>query len=341
MIVPHIVERPEVLANHLLQRLLDRNLSTNTRLGIKAESTTRSLLQIPVVGRHIIVRTGHLHARETRHLALGVSGRDKMRTIIRLFQDGYVFALEIGMRQKVATYEPSNDAGVTTQPAHLIAKRTTDEGNILRIHNATIFLVDGFAKILSPLPLTAPTREHQQTITVAEVIDVLRSAPDVLEADAVEIHVAHIAHLQFIGLRRIAQEDIIRPTCTSDEHRFAIEHKPTEALRGIVILHLADTEGKLFIVSNLSIGHKLKRHVVKLGLAHVMAPPQTGILHMECLEIAHAEIAHLMGSQRNGSRKLATIKLTTHLALDGFVSQVAEGGTNGEPSLIERLQIEL
>ena len=62
VIVPHIVKGPEVLADHLLQRLTHRNLGTNARLRIEAEGTTRGLLEIPVVGRHIVVWPSHLHA---------------------------------------------------------------------------------------------------------------------------------------------------------------------------------------------------------------------------------------------------------------------------------------
>ena len=227
------------------------------------------------------------------------------------------------MRQEVATHKPGDDAGMTAQPTNLITKRTTDKGDILRTHNTTILLVDGFAEILSPLPLTAPAREHEQTITVAEVIDILRGTPDILEADAVQVHVAYIAHLQFIGLRGIAQEDIIRPTSTSDEHGFAIEHKPTEALGGVVILDFANTEGELFIVRHLTIDDELERHVVEFWFTHVMTPPQTRILNVERLEIADTEILYLIRFEGDRSRELPTIVFATNLALHRLVGEVS------------------
>ena len=264
-----------------------------------------------------------------------------MRTIIRTLQDINIPALKVGMRQEVTAYEPGDDAGVTTQPAHLIAKRTADEGDILRANDATIFLVDGLAQILSPLPLTTPAREHEQTVAVTEVIDILRGTPDILEADAVEVHVTHIAHLQFVGLWRVAQKDIIRPSCTTDEHRFAVEHKPTETLRGVIVLHLTDAKGELFIIGHLIINNKLQCHVVEFGLTHVMAPPQTGMLHVEGLETANAEVAHLFRGEGDWRRELTAIKLSTHLTIDGLVREVAERSTHSEPRLIEGLEINL
>ena len=65
VVVPHVVQRPEVLADHLLQGLTYRQLCADARLGIEAEGTAGSLSQIPVVGCHIVVGTRHLHARET------------------------------------------------------------------------------------------------------------------------------------------------------------------------------------------------------------------------------------------------------------------------------------
>ena len=341
VVVPHVVQRPEVLADHLLQGLTYRQLCADARLGIEAEGTAGSLSQIPVVGCHIVVGTRHLHAREAGHLTLGVSGRDEMGTVVGLLQDIDIPALKVGMRQKVAAHEPGDNAGMTAQPAYLVAEGAADKGDVVRADDAAILLVDGFTKVLCPLPLTAPAREHEQTVAVAEVVDILRRAPHILEADAVEVHITHVAHLYLITLGRIAQKNVVCPSGTSYQHVLAVEGEATIALRGMVVLDLTDAEGELLVVGHHTVGDKLKGHVVEFGLAHVIAPPQTGILHMQGLEVADAEVAHLTGREGDRRSELTAVELSAYLALHRLVREVAKRSTDGEPGLLEGLQVDL
>ena len=145
-------------------------------------------------------------------------------------------------------------------------------------------LINRRAKVVFPLPLTAPAYKSHEAETVAEVVYVFRGTPDILKANRVQAHVFYIVCLNRVADGVVAQENIISPAGTAHKHRLAVDLECTLiVVLGIIVFDAADTEIYHRAVCGLllAIGNKLELHGVHLGRTHAVGPPQTRIVDMQ------------------------------------------------------------
>ena len=128
--------------------------------------------------------------------------------------------------------------------------------------------------------MAAPACQNHQPHLVAEVIETLRCAPEAFQAHGVHIHVADILQLQAVGFWCVAQINVISPSGTAQQNLFAIQHKAAIPLVSQVTVCLADAKADVLAVRHLFVLNELDMKVAELRLAHVMAPPQTGVFDM-------------------------------------------------------------
>src|SRR5262249_26774502 len=125
VVVPNVVDGPEVvLWNELLEAFAWWNRRTRARLGVVPVRATSFQVGEPIDRRNVFVRTGHLHARLSRHRRRAVAGRrdDGIRPIEFLL-DGEIVLLNGGRRRIVAAIEPHQNARMLTQHANHALER--------------------------------------------------------------------------------------------------------------------------------------------------------------------------------------------------------------------------
>ena len=169
--------------------------------------------------------------------------------------------------------------------------------------------------------MAAPAHQDKESQLVAQVVQVLRGAPETLQAHGVHIHVAHILQLLAITLGCVAQVDIIGPTGTTQQHGLSIQRKGAITLVGEVAFYLANTKSHIFEIRNFVVLGKLNVQITQFGLAHVVAPPQFGLVDMYFGGTHKAFL--LARSQTYAVVELLSVGSTLHGAFNGLVRQVA------------------
>ena len=197
------------------------------------------------------------------------------------------------------------------------------------------------AAIGLPFPVAAEADDGDETELVAEVVDGVVAAPDVLKADGVQAHVTDIDQLGAGLFGRILHEDVVRPAAGLEEDLLAVE----DELAVTVLIDFAgdgaETEADapdmgIRRAGTAFAGADADRQVVELGLAEVVAPPDAGLVH----RAADGDFLLLSCGEGNGLAVAAVVPDAHHRGVDGGVGAVDEGGLDGEGGLGEVLRVD-
>ena len=196
----------------------------------------------------------------------------------------------------------------------------------------------GFRKtaIVFPFPLAAEADNCKEAKFVAKVVDVVVLTPDILEADAVEAHVADHQGLGtevFVG---VLHEQVVRPAGALDENLLAVEDiaaiLAVNQLRSDVPEAKADGLG----VGDLLANGKAGVQMVKLRRAHFCAPPDAGVLNNLRVGNHHG----LSGGNVNGDIEASALVRCLQRALHGLGAAVHKGGFHQEGGVRKILHVD-
>ena len=182
---------------------------------------------------------------------------------------------------------------MVVQADHLVVE--VGDGQVFRgrIVDAAVAVGLGKAAVVFPLPLAAPAHQGQQAFAVAQVIDGIVFPPDVLEADAVHIHVLDVLDLHRQGFGRVEQEDVVGPAGALDEDVTAVERKLAVVVPDQPAFDLphAEADGP-GVGQDAAGGFHVNLQVVHFGAAHFPGPPHAGMAEMQ--------LRRLFGRQGHG-----------------------------------------
>ena len=321
---PVLSHGPElVLAHHLAKALHLRQVQTGAGFGVEAESAAALRINIPVVGTHILVGAFHLHAGRAGQAGKSL-GRADVGPIFKLLIQSQVLLLQALVGNAVAAGEPADEGRVVAQTDYLVMEITHGQGLGTGVVDAAIAVGLGQTAVVFPLPLAAPAHHGQNAHTVAEVVDFVILAPDILETDAVEPHVAHQVHLGLQALGRVLEQEIVRPAASLDKDLLAVQDKLTMTGGIHDALDFADAEVHTLLMAHLAALFKGNVQVIHLRRAHFTGPPDTGVIH----RLYHFHQPAAARGNLHVGHKAAAVIDTFHLALHRFGAQVHQGGDN-------------
>ena len=220
---------------------------------------------------------------------------------------------------------------MVAQAHDLVVEVALCEGFRFLVVDAAEFANLGVAAVVFPLPLAAEAHEGHDAEAVAEVVDGVVLAPDILEAHAVEAHVGHEAHLLADAFLRVLHEDVVCPAGGFDEHGPAVEVELPVALVCNLAGDGTDAEADALAVRRLAALLEGGGEVVKLGLAHLAGPPDAGLGNL----LPHFHQLAFPGSEADGGAEAAAVILALEDAADGSGGAVDERGADDYGSLAE------
>jgi len=131
---------------------------------VESVSTAVLPVKIPVAGRDVIVRPGHLDAACAGHRGgRGGGGREHGVGPVSLGLDLQVGILHVGWWRTVAAIEPHQKAGMGSQAQHLRAQGGGGDGEVLR---GPVFPV-------LPMIAAAPAQHYQNALLVGQMKELI------------------------------------------------------------------------------------------------------------------------------------------------------------------------
>ena len=232
---------------------------------------------------------------------------------------------------------------MVVQAGDLVAEIREGEVLDLLAVDAAPVLDLGQAAVILPLPLAAEADEGHHAQLVAQVIDSVVLAPDVLEADEVHVHVHHVADLALDAFRRIAEEEVVRPAGALDEDVLAVQGHLAVAVLREAALDLADAEGGLVAVGDRAGFLHGNRERVQLRLAEVPAPPHAGIVDMQDIGLGRGqdELFQVAGREGNRHTDRAVPKIQDDFRVDGTALLVLQTHAHAEVGRLEVFHVQV
>ena len=270
MPVPLVVHRrPQLFGrHHLLDAPDGRNLRARACLRIKTKGTAILLVFVPIDRRNIFVGTIHLHPGWSRDLADITAGGDEQRSgRILFFQHLVVSGFQFGFGIGIAAGGPGQDGRMISQPANLVFQVDRQQIHLFRRQFDTALFhthIDGLrrtvhnrlhlqSEVVWPLPLATPAHQHQDAVFVAQVKNMVVVSPDSFEPDRVHVHLLHHPDLCRIFFRHVAEEKIIDPSATLDQHLTAINLVSPDSILREIGLNLTDAKSCGMLICQLMV----------------------------------------------------------------------------------------
>src|SRR5580704_16631420 len=127
----------------------------------------------------------------------------------------------------------------------------------------------------------APSSHDQNAIAISALHErfVFELA---FEPAGVEAHLFHVAEFRLAARLVDAQHHVRRPTSAAHKHGLAVYFEQAEALGSQFGIGFDDSEGDgLPVRWRTFLGNEFERELMKIWLAHLIRPPQAGILNVQ------------------------------------------------------------
>ena len=199
----------------------------------------------------------------------------------------------------------------------------------------------GHAAVVLPLPLAAPAREREDAGPVAQVIDGVILAPDILETYAVEAHIRDHIYLVLDAPGGVAEEDVVGPSAAEQQEFAAVEPIGAVAVFIQAALYAAYPEGRLRLVAYVLAFFQAKLQAVHFGTAEVAAPPDARVLDFQCLDFVgvQTQYAFFSGIQGDGDLEAEAFRFAVQDAAEGGVRKVAKPGADFQRGAVRFLGV--
>ena len=291
VVVPDLTDRPQIFRrNHPPHALERRWLRPRPGFGVETIGATVLAVLPPIDRRHPVIGPAHLDPARPADLGLDPTTGDQRRPgRIDLLEGGLVAPFEIGVGQEITRQDPGEDARVVAEIANLVGERHRDEIHLLLLQHTPILLVHRLAEIVLPLPLAAPAGHDEDALPVGSVVEVVARAPESLEPDGVEVHLLDIGELSVDLLRGIRQQEVIDPATATDQYRLTVDREAAMALVVEGGPELADPEGRLRGIGNLTLQLGCQRQRVQIRFTEGVRPPQTRFLNPQDVVVIRGE----------------------------------------------------
>ena len=218
---PEVVDGPQVICGkHGAQTLNRRNGGSGTGFRIKRISAARLLIDVPIYGRNMLVRTGHAHAGRFSHLALGATGgRQGGIRPVQFLENRQIISFRFFVGRIVAAIKPRDDGRMIANPPDLVAKGL--------FRDIVVSVLPFFP--LFPEIATAPAGNNHDAFAIAQFQE-----PSALgfafKPNGVEIHVFDIPDLLDFAFRRWPQKHVGSPTAATDKNGLPVNLEDAIAL---------------------------------------------------------------------------------------------------------------
>ena len=237
------------------------------------------------------------------------------------------------MGEPVAAGHPADDRHVVAQPFDLVFEIGEGQVHGLRRGDAAEAIGLGQAAIVFPFPLAAPAHQGEDAVFVAHIVHVAVFAPDVFEADGVEVHIFHQADLPLDVFVGVAHKDVVGPAGALDQDLVAVEDELPVAVFVEVGVDVPDAEGdgvRIGIVTVLALDIEI--HMIQFGRTESGTPPQARIVDVEHRSVGGRDddFPGFLRRQPDGHREGSVFEAALEQRFRFPVRQVGEHGADGQ-----------